>query len=997
MGVFSCSESTISQRTGCSGPACPGSDTTAPVVTSFVLPDTATSLTVSLIDLQASDDVAVTGYLITASADTPSASLGEWSAAAPALFTFAAAGEQTAYAWAKDAAGNVSLSQYASVSITLPPAADPQLSLIDPQASPGSVSTPTIRVAGVTAGDVVALYDDPSCAPSSQRASGTASSSSIDLTVTALSSGSHTFYPGVSAAGHTALCSSRFISYTFDPNAPGLSQLFFGAGIDSPSVWMTRDGACDDEFLSKAKNGYGTIRLWDMFATWRDLQPTPTPWSRYSTDPSSPDFNPVLQRLDGVVDCARRHKLEIVLTLGQTPDWAWPKDFCSSTDPVYGPIQSWNYGSFLRPWAGAQVALGKSCSEQSACPSARCIQGKCTGRTYSENEFVWMPVTGTSSYRCLDAPCFIYRCAASTCSGSPLVDTSWTQVVDYPGDKNLIGSYPSAAPWAPASELYWRDYVAFLAQRYRGKVRYYEAWNEPNMVSFFRGTITQLANLTRIAKEEIAAIDPSARLISASVTWLPDSCTPGEADPYTFELPCLHYYGAFDYLATYLSALDDSDFDIVGVHTYVSPLQPEAISPILSNKTPFRVGETPLGDFRMAAAIAGYSDVDLWVTEVGCLSYLNSTGDTVAVSVNDANPAPSSVSIPYLMRTLFAHWVEGVGRVMIYSLDTFGFRMFGPLDQVSATETRFAFNDLRHAWPRVIQWMSGALGSSDGVVPDFFKVGSNFVLRYAKADGANYMFVWTDSGPSTLDLTALFSAPILAGLRVLDPFGNATVASSVISTSKMPVLVTDSATLLGAAIPNPIGPVGTFAIKNATGGLAIQLQDSDQHDCNVPNPGTSNIRMQFLKTGMANWSSFENCRNDRVLAFDWGSRSCCVVKARFVDAAGNQAVFSDVMGATCADSNCVVVAVNDCQTTLTSPDATLTIHPPAGAARMMFGKNTPTNWVTAWEPVASTRQVEFVKDNGGAGPTATIYIKFEDPSGSPVGPPYQAVSVQANF
>lgn len=83
-------------------------DTTSPTVNSFTLPATATSLTVPVTGLSASDNVGVIGYLISESATKPTASAVGWSATAPTSFTFSSAGARTAYAWAKDAAGNVS-------------------------------------------------------------------------------------------------------------------------------------------------------------------------------------------------------------------------------------------------------------------------------------------------------------------------------------------------------------------------------------------------------------------------------------------------------------------------------------------------------------------------------------------------------------------------------------------------------------------------------------------------------------------------------------------------------------------------------------------------------------------------------------------------------------------------------------------------------------------------------------------------------------------------
>jgi hypothetical protein len=98
-------------------------DTTPPTVTAFTQPATSTSLTVAISSFTATDNVGVTGYLVTQSSATPSASASGWSSSAPTSFTFSAAGSQTAHAWAKDAAGNVSAAKSAGVTITLPSSA----------------------------------------------------------------------------------------------------------------------------------------------------------------------------------------------------------------------------------------------------------------------------------------------------------------------------------------------------------------------------------------------------------------------------------------------------------------------------------------------------------------------------------------------------------------------------------------------------------------------------------------------------------------------------------------------------------------------------------------------------------------------------------------------------------------------------------------------------------------------------------------------------------
>ena len=131
-------------------------ETTAPVVTGFALPASATSLTVEISAFTASDANGVAGYLITESAATPSAAVATgWKTSAPTTFTFSGTGARTAYAWAKDAAGNVSKSVSATVTITLPP------DLIAPAVTsftmPSTASSLTVSVSSFTATDDTAV------------------------------------------------------------------------------------------------------------------------------------------------------------------------------------------------------------------------------------------------------------------------------------------------------------------------------------------------------------------------------------------------------------------------------------------------------------------------------------------------------------------------------------------------------------------------------------------------------------------------------------------------------------------------------------------------------------------------------------------------------------------------------------------------------------------------------------------------------------------------
>ena len=73
-------------------------DATAPVVTAFAIPSAASSLTVSISSLSATDNIGVTGYLINESAVAPALSSSMWKSTAPTTYLALSPGDKKLYA-----------------------------------------------------------------------------------------------------------------------------------------------------------------------------------------------------------------------------------------------------------------------------------------------------------------------------------------------------------------------------------------------------------------------------------------------------------------------------------------------------------------------------------------------------------------------------------------------------------------------------------------------------------------------------------------------------------------------------------------------------------------------------------------------------------------------------------------------------------------------------------------------------------------------------------
>lgn len=98
--------------------ACTPADVTPPVLRSFTVESSSTEPYVEVTSFTGSDDTGITGYLITTTDETPSSSQAGWSSTKWEYYGFTKTGSQTLYAWAKDAAGNVSNSISAETSYT---------------------------------------------------------------------------------------------------------------------------------------------------------------------------------------------------------------------------------------------------------------------------------------------------------------------------------------------------------------------------------------------------------------------------------------------------------------------------------------------------------------------------------------------------------------------------------------------------------------------------------------------------------------------------------------------------------------------------------------------------------------------------------------------------------------------------------------------------------------------------------------------------------------
>lgn len=154
-----------------------------------------------------------------------------------------------------------------------------------------------------------------------------------------------------------------------------------------------------------------------------------------------------------------------------------------------------------------------------------------------------------------------------------------------------IGYYCGAgAPFPPRNIEDWRDYCREYMTRFKGRIRYFEVWNEPNTGNtvnlergFFRGTVADYVTLLKVAYETARSVDPGIRIVGGSGT--------GDFLSWTEAILAA---GAGPYM------------DVLSFHAYSTPHSPENANL-----------EGRLKAMKRIMAKHGVAELPLWNTEVG--------------------------------------------------------------------------------------------------------------------------------------------------------------------------------------------------------------------------------------------------------------------------------------------------------------------------------------------------------------------------------------------
>jgi hypothetical protein len=246
----------------------------------------------------------------------------------------------------------------------------------------------------------------------------------------------------------------------------------------------------------------------------------------------------------------------------------------------------------------------------------------------------------------------------------------------------------------------WRSFIRVQAERYKGRIMYYEIWNEPNLPrNRDIGTPERMLEMAKIAYVTLKQVDPNIKVIS------PSAVTASVNNK------------GLDWLERYLQLGGGKYADIIGYHFYVRHRPETMLNLILPARELMKK--------------YGVSDKPLWNTEAGWIN------NELTDHIDPVTQAPGWTARAYLL-----NWAAGVERFYWYAWDDDGHDSipFTERDQATATNSARAYGEIQ-------KWMVGSRMESCERQAD-----ENWVCKLKRDSGRIAWIVWNEGGSSSFDV-----------------------------------------------------------------------------------------------------------------------------------------------------------------------------------------------------------------------------------------------------
>jgi hypothetical protein len=239
----------------------------------------------------------------------------------------------------------------------------------------------------------------------------------------------------------------------------------------------------------------------------------------------------------------------------------------------------------------------------------------------------------------------------------------------------------------------WRNYVRTVALRYKGRIKYYELWNEVNVPEYYSGSKEKLVELAQVAYKVLKEIDPDIVFLSPSVV----------ADP--------------AWLDEYLAKGGAQYLDVLSYHFYVPKASPEAMLPVI------RQVQSVMRKHRL-------ENKPLWNTEIGWWIDNKTVLRRQVGAAPDWRKLDDRLAAAYVARTLILSWPAGVSRVFWYAWDGIDMGLIEP-GLLELKPAALAFDIMA-------RWVTG------GVLKQCNRDDRIWTCPLVRADGKAGWIIWTE-------------------------------------------------------------------------------------------------------------------------------------------------------------------------------------------------------------------------------------------------------------
>lgn len=326
---------------------------------------------------------------------------------------------------------------------------------------------------------------------------------------------------------------------------------------------------------------------------------------------------------------------------------------------------------------------------------------------------------------------------------------------------------------SPPSDIEtWKTWVRGVAEHAKGKVRYFEIWNEPYMCEGFNDRLPFLAQMEAEAIAILKAADPNNVVLT----------------------PTMPPWGN-DYVDRYFAAGGGRYADGLAVHLYDNYLANH-----LDTTHPYEVGyrdslETLLirdrymDNLKLVLNRYGRANLPVWDTESG-------------YSMRDAacGTQQESKALAYVARRSLLNWIAGVKHSFYYGWDLHFARNRDGTCYTNAALGRETENEdggpyfvtpSGKAYEQMAKWITGAVVSAPQILPNNNNGGTTQVWAVKVKRGPTTSYIaWNPNWTSTDTKLPTYPLPSPKLQRRTDLAGAVTTVSGNVAVTASPVLFT---------------------------------------------------------------------------------------------------------------------------------------------------------------------------------------------------------------